>query len=135
MMDKREILIIDDDRDLALSLQAMLRDRNYHVCTANDSATGMEMLKARRPDLLMLDVMMESQLEGQKFALAVKRDPAFVDLPILVITGMLDAMGVNPREMFEEVEDLPNVSILDKPFGTAELISMVEKLTTENQEA
>ena len=134
-MDKREIIIIDDDRDLTLSLQAILRDHNYHVRTANDSATGMEMLKARRPDLLMLDVMMETKFEGQKLALAIKHDPEYLDLPILVITGMMDTLGVNPREMFEEVEDLPFVFMLDKPFGTAELIVMVEKLTTENQEA
>jgi CheY-like chemotaxis protein len=134
-METREILIIDDDRDMTRSLQAILQDHNYKVTTANDSANGMEMLKAGKPDLLILDVMMASELEGLKLAHAIKRDPDYLDLPILVITGMLDTMGVNIRDSFEDSEGLPLVYMMDKPFEMEDLISMVERLTTKNQEA
>jgi DNA-binding response OmpR family regulator len=127
-METRNILIIDDDKDLTKSLQAILEAHNFKVDTANDAETGMGKLKSRKPDLLILDVMMASDLEGHKLAHTIKRDPENRDLPILVITGMLDTMGVNIRDAFEGVNDLPFISMLDKPFETEELLSMVEQM-------
>jgi CheY-like chemotaxis protein len=127
-MEKRKILIIDDDQDLTRSLQAILEGQDYDVDTANDATSGMEKFKAAKPDLLILDVMMASDLEGHRIAQTIKGDPENKDLPILVITGMLDAMGVNIREAFEGVEELPFVFMLDKPFEAEEFLSMVEQL-------
>lgn len=127
-METRKILIIDDDRDLTRSLQALLEEHSYSVDTANDAATGMQKFAANKPDLLILDVMMESNMQGHKLAHAIKQDPENRDLPILVITGMLDLMGVNIRDAFEDIDELPFVTMLDKPFETEELLSMVEVL-------
>ena len=127
-MENKSILIIDDDKVLTKSMQAILEDQQYNVDVANDTETGMEKFNSHRPDLLILDVMMASDLEGHKVAQTIKSDPENKDLPILVITGMLDAMGVNIRDAFEGVEQLPFVFMLDKPFETEELLSMVEQL-------
>ena len=127
-METKDILIIDDDQDLTRSLQVILEGRNYRVDTANDAETGLEKLQSNKPDLLLLDVMMASDLEGHKLAHTIKSDPENRHLPILVITGMLDAMGVNIRDAFEDIEDLPLVHMMDKPFKTDELLSMVEQL-------
>lgn len=127
-METKDILIIDDDQDLTRSLQAILEGRNYRVDTANDAETGLKKFQSNKPDLLLLDVMMASDLEGHKLAHTIKSDPENRQLPILVITGMLDAMGVNIRDAFEDIEDLPLVHMIDKPFETDELLSMVEQL-------
>ena len=127
-MHSKKILIIDDDKDLTMSLQVTLESRKYVVDTANDAETGIQKFNASRPDLLILDVMMASDLEGHKIAHTIKSDPANKDLPILVITGMLDAMGVNIRDAFEGIEKLPFVFMLDKPFETDELLSRVDHL-------
>lgn len=134
-METRDILIIDDDKDLTKSLQAILEAHNFKVDTANDAETGMGKLKSRKPDLLILDVMMASDLEGHKLAHTIKRDPENKDLPILVITGMLDTMGVNIRDAFEDIKDLPFVSMMDKPFETEELLSALEQLMAGSPEA
>jgi two-component system alkaline phosphatase synthesis response regulator PhoP len=127
-MSSKEILIIDDDKDLTRALQVTLESRNYVVDTANDAETGIQKFKASRPDLLILDVMMASDLEGHQIAHTIKNDPENKDLPILIITGMLDAMGVNIREAFEGIEDLPFVFMLDKPFEMEEFLSKVDHL-------
>ncbi len=127
-METRRILIIDDDRDLTASLQAILKENEYDVETANDAETGLEKFKAGKPDLLILDVMMAHNMEGHKIAHTIKGDPENTNLPILVITGMLDALGVNIRDAFEGVKNLPFVFMLDKPFKTDELLVMVEQL-------
>jgi DNA-binding response OmpR family regulator len=133
-METRDILIIDDDKDLTRSMQAILEQQNYQVDIANDKEAGMAKLYARKPDLLILDVMMNSDLEGHKLAHTIKSDPKNKDLPILIITGMMDTMGVNIRDAFEDIDDLPHVLMLDKPFETEELLSTVEKMIAGNME-
>ena len=127
-MKDKDILIIDDDKVLTKSLQAILKERQYNVDVANDAETRMEKFNSHKPDLLILDVMMASDLEGHKLAHKIKSDPDNKDLPILVITGMMDAIGVNIREAFEGVDTLPSLSMLDKPFETEELLSRVEEM-------
>ena len=127
-MESKDILIIDDDKILTKSMQAILQDHQYNVDVANDTESGMEKFNSHKPDLLILDVMMASDLEGHKLAHKIKSDPANKDLPILVITGMMDAIGVNIREAFEGVENLPSLTMLDKPFETEELLSRVEEM-------
>jgi CheY-like chemotaxis protein len=133
-MGTRDILIIDDDEIFNKSLKALLEEHHYQVETANDSKTGIEKLKTHRPDLLILDVMMASDLEGHKLAHRIKGDPEYKDLPILVITGMMDTMGVNIRDAFEDIDNLPFVQMLDKPFETEELLSKVEQLISPTME-
>ncbi len=127
-METKDILIIDDDKVLTKSLQAILNEHHYNVDTANDVETGMAKFKTRKPDLLILDVMMASALEGHKLAHKIKSDPMNKDLPILVITGMMDSLGVNIRDAFEGIDNLPFVTMLDKPFETEELLSTMEQM-------
>lgn len=127
-METKKILIIDDDEVLTRSMQAILEQYQYFVDFANDTTTGMEKFNSRKPDLLILDVMMESDLEGHKLAHTIKNDPANKDLPILVITGMMDSLGVNIRDAFEGIDDLPNVTMLDKPFDNEDLLSRIKEM-------
>ena len=127
-MEAKDILIIDDDKVLTKSLQAILQEHQYNVDVANDTEAGMEKFNSHKPDLLILDVMMASDLEGHKIAHKIKSDPDNKDLPILVITGMMDTLGVNIREAFEGVDKLPSLTMLDKPFKTDELLSKVEEM-------
>jgi DNA-binding response OmpR family regulator len=128
-MKNYSILIIDDDKDLLKSLKAILEGDNYKVSTANDAKTGLNMFNEHKPDLLLLDVMMDSDLEGQRLAHSLKSDSENRDLPILIITGMTDTLGVNIRDAFEDIENLPNVHMLDKPFESDELLATVRQLT------
>lgn len=127
-METKDILIIDDDQVLTQSMQAILQDQHYNVDVANDPATGMEKFKSHKPDLLILDVMMDSDLSGHKLAHEIKSDPDNRDLPILVITGMMDAIGVNIRDAFEGSGELTSLSMLDKPFETEELLGKVKEM-------
>ena len=127
-METKNILIIDDDVILTRSMQAILEDHQFNVDVANDAKTGMEKFNSSKPDLLILDVMMSSELEGHKLAHAIKSDPGNKELPILVITGMKDAIGVNIRDAFEGIDSLPSLEMMDKPFETDELISRVKEM-------
>ncbi len=60
----KKILIVDDDRDLVASLERVLRGNGYDVATAYSGAEGLRALLAERPDLVVLDVMMETDTAG-----------------------------------------------------------------------
>ena len=126
-METKKILIIDDDEDLTRSFQVTLESKNYDVDTAKDTTDGMEKLKNYKPDLLILDVMMNTDLEGHRFAHKIRQDPEFRDLPVLVITGMADNIGVNIKDAFSD-DALPFVFFLDKPVEPDELLTKIKKI-------
>ena len=132
-METKNILIIDDDVVLTRSMQAILEKHQYNVDVANDAEAGMEKFNSSKPDLLILDVMMSSELEGHRLAHTIKSDPANKELPILVITGMKDAIGVNIRTAFEGIDELPSLTMMDKPFETDELLSRVKEMISGTQ--
>ncbi|MBL7110468.1 MAG: response regulator [Bacteroidales bacterium] len=127
-METKKILIIDDDEDIRRSFQVTLESKNYEIDTASNTITGMEKIKNKKPDLLILDVMMDTDLEGHRFAHTIKNDPDFRDIPILIITGMLDSIGVNIRDAFDELDALPSVYFMDKPIDQEELLTKIKKI-------
>ena len=133
-MENKKILIIDDDIDLTRSYQEYLENKGFKVSVADDGETGIEEVRKFQPDLVILDVMMTTNLEGLKVAHEIKRNPELHDMPILVITGMTDAMGVNIREAFSDVKSLPGVYFLDKPVDLDELLVQVLKLTIDTSD-
>ena len=128
-MNTKKILIIDDDPDITRSFQVTLEGAEYEVHTANNITDGLEKLKTVLPDLLILDVMMESTFEGHSFAIRIKKDPEFISMPILVITGIVNQLGMEFKDAFDDHTTMPLVFYLDKPVESEELLTRVKKLT------
>lgn len=122
-----EILIIDDDRDYAESLKAMLNAHSYHVIWAPDSVTGMEMLRASTPDLIILDIMMSTMGEGLHLAYRLKSDPKYAHIPILMLTGITQRTGLkfDPQD---EGEFLPVEDYMDKSENLEVLCAHIARI-------
>ncbi len=128
-MEKKRILIIDDDTDLLSSLQIILEDRDFDVHTASTRIEGFELLKSVKPDLLIQDIMMESNLEGFGILNTLKSDPVFRQLPMIMLTGIAEAMEVNFRSAIEDEPDMfPKVVFLDKPVEPDVLFTEINTL-------
>jgi CheY-like chemotaxis protein len=127
-MENKKILLIDDDVDITRSFQVILESENYSVRAANNAEDGMEMFKSDKPDLLILDIMMASDLEGYNLAHKIKKEPDNIDMPILIISGMQENIGVNFASAIEDYEALPGVSFLHKPVEHEELLREVKTL-------
>ncbi|MCD4684188.1 MAG: response regulator [Bacteroidales bacterium] len=132
-MEKKKILIVDDDKDLTIAIQAILENKNYNVVTAINKTEGWEKLKSEKPDLTILDVMMDTSHEGFDMAREIKKDESFKDMPILMLTSISDVTGVNFRAAASDPDWLPADEYIDKPVEPEELLEQVEKLLT-NQE-
>ena len=124
----KNILIIDDDIDLLRSLQIILEDREFVVHTASNKKEGLESLASFKPDLLIQDLMMDTNLEGFSIINELKNNNKYSNLPIIMLTGIAEKMRVNFRSAIEDPDMYPNVVFLEKPIDPDELISEINTL-------
>lgn len=127
-MAQKTILIIDDDEDIRLALQALLESRDYAVEMAKTKEEGLEKFKSVKPDLAILDVMMVTWQDGFELARELKKDPDLKNTPILMLTGVENKTGFEFKSAAGDPEWLPVEAFLDKPVEPDILIAEVEKL-------
>jgi CheY-like chemotaxis protein len=99
----RSVLVVDDDKDIRDLLSDALAAEGYVVASARHGAEALERLRAFRPDLILLDLMMPV-MDGLAFIAAKKDDPALADIPVIAMTAAT----------WNDVEGA--VALLRKPF-------------------
>lgn len=124
---KNKILLIDDDEDLLRAFQINLEIFGYKITTAHNKNEALLRLKETKPDLIVLDIVMDTNLEGFDLLYKLKESKDYVDLPILVLTGITDKLGVN---FFSgDLGKLPpNVKIQEKPVPPIFLVELIENM-------
>jgi CheY-like chemotaxis protein len=81
-----KILIAEDDADVRLMMKTLLGMKSYHVVEASDGQETVDMARAERPDIILMDLQLP-RLNGFAVARAVRQDERLRDVPIVVITG------------------------------------------------
>ena len=123
-MTKKYVLIVDDDPDLVETVCMMLEDKGYEVGKAYDGVEGKEAIKQRRPDLLVLDVMMPRK-DGYKLCAELKADKATRDIPIILLTAVGEAVPTtsytHAQGMSTEAEEY-----IPKPVDSKTLVEAVD---------
>jgi CheY-like chemotaxis protein len=130
-MENAKIIVIDDDPGIRDSLQTILASRQYTVITASDRIEGMEKIKAEKPDLLILDIMMSSWLDGLDMSKMLKDDLQFRDMPILILTGVKERTTFDFRPKKNGPDWCSVDAYLDKPVEPDVLLAEVEKLLSK----
>lgn len=128
MTTKGEILLVDDDPDLRDSLQIILEKNGYTVRTASNGQEALGALKAKRPDLMILDIMMATDTEGFDLAFELKNRPSSKDLPIILLTSFLEKVRQEGPDKFQHImgEAWPAKWLFEKPVDTKKLITKIE---------
>jgi CheY-like chemotaxis protein len=123
---KRKVLVIDDDLDVQESMRIVLEKEGLEVLCAEDGAKGFSIAKAQRPDLILLDVIMNSQDEGFQTAYKFRADDELKDIPLVMITSVSKVTGFQ----FDKDKDqdfLPVSEFIEKPVSLQKLIDLVRK--------
>ncbi|PIP21232.1 MAG: response regulator [Candidatus Omnitrophica bacterium CG23_combo_of_CG06-09_8_20_14_all_40_11] len=128
MNDKVKILIIDDDPDIVEAMKVVLESSHYEVSIAKNGEEGIKRTKLDRPNLIILDVMMESMDKGFDVARDLKKDKNYKDIPILMLTAIKDRTGLDFKNEAGDEAWLPVDDYLDKPLKPNELLEKVELL-------
>ncbi|MFP4065175.1 MAG: PleD family two-component system response regulator [Bacteroidales bacterium] len=132
---KKKILIVDDDIDVITAMKAILNKAGYEVTTAMNKKEGLEKLRAEKPDLAILDVMMTTHFEGFELAQEILQSPEFKDMPTLIQSSIdiLVTSKSTVQEMAREYRKDPNFKDLQVLLvknitdGTAGIDYMDEK--------
>jgi len=82
MNEKKRILIVDDDPDFAAAIAKILTTAQYEVEKAGSLQEGMKAVEERRPDLILLDVMMEKYDDGFNMCYDLKHDERYKHIPL-----------------------------------------------------
>ena len=127
-MENAKILIVDDDMDLTKALQVTLESKQYTVITAADRTEGMNKIRADKPDLIILDVIMSTWQDGFEMARELKKDADFKDMPILMLTGVKGKTGINFKSTAGDPVWCPVDGFLDKPVEPDILLAEIRKL-------
>jgi DNA-binding response OmpR family regulator len=118
-----KILIVDDDPDMVEASRIVLEKDGHSIESASGVESGLQKLADIRPDLLILDVMMEEADDGLRFARKVRRDGN--DLPILMLTSVNRALGI---QIGKDEEMVPVDEFMEKPLDPAALSAKVKEL-------
>lgn len=125
-----KILIVDDDPDMVEASRIILEREGYSVESAPNLEDGLLKLEETRPDLLILDVMMEEPDDGLRFARRARRDGH--KLPILMLTSVNQALGL---QIGKDEEIVPVDEFVEKPLDPATLVEKVKRLLEKRGEA
>lgn len=124
----RSVLLVDDEPNIAFSLEYLMKREGYDVRVAGDGEAALQCIRERKPDLLLLDVMMPKR-DGYDVCQTVRADPEYADVKIIVLTakgGALDG---------EKALALGADAFFSKPFGLEELSYRVRELLADADDA
>jgi CheY-like chemotaxis protein len=130
-MNNKQILIIDDDPDQRLSLRLPLESAGYKVFEATNAAEGLAAVKQVNPDLVILDVMMDTTTAGFQVALELhSADPSsaykeYRKTPIIMLTAI---HSTTPLRFAPDSDYLPVETFLEKPVDPGVLLAKLREL-------
>lgn len=126
-----KILIIDDDEDFRISIRTILKNQNYLVIEAESGQVGLEKLQKEEPDLIVLDIMMETIDEGYSLNQVIKFDKRyekFKDIPILMISSIQqDPLSRFPAAAGQVDMIIPD-QYMTKPVDIPKFLELIKKL-------
>jgi CheY-like chemotaxis protein len=122
----KEILIVDDDRDVFESMKIVLETEGYGVDWATNGAEALQKAKAKKPDLIILDVMMNSDDEGFQVTYKMKQDAELSSIPIVMVTSVGSRTGFSFNRDRDE-DFLPVNEFLEKPVDPRVLLDKVRE--------
>ena len=127
MSEPAKILIVDDDPDFVDAIRVILEKKDYQVEVAHNQNEAMEKIKKNKPDLILLDIMMDRLDDGFTICYKLKHDANLKNIPVFAISSITEKTGFkfNPKTDGEyfEADDYAQ-----KPIETDDLLKRVEGL-------
>lgn len=128
---KTKILVIDDDPDFIDAVTPIIESALYDVVTALSPDEGKEKIFSEKPDLILLDIMMDSLFDGFSLCHAIKTSKEykeFKDTPVIFVSAVKEKTGSRFAFRGEEQGMIGPDDYIDKPVKPSDLLARIEKL-------
>ena len=122
-MSQKRILIVDDDTDLVFAIRLVLESAGYLVESAPNGAKGIAKMRARLPDLVLMDVMMANPLDGFYTTQEISDDPQLRNVPILMMSSITTTQYASsfPTDQYLQIIDF-----VPKPIAPPALLARIK---------
>ena len=120
-----KILIVDDDPDFVEATRLVLEPQGYAVISAANGDEGLAKVRQEKPDLVILDVVMASVLDGLHMSDEMHKDPMHRDIPLLMVTSIanIDYAALFPTDEYIHID-----GFMSKPISPDSLLRTVQRL-------
>lgn len=122
------ILVVDDDPDFVEITRTILEANGYEVTAAASGDEALRSMRADPPDLVLLDVMMTTLLDGLNVSHVMSEDPLLGKVPVIMVSSITDSPSAG---MFPTDEYIPIDAWISKPVQPDDLLSRVAKFVKE----
>jgi CheY-like chemotaxis protein len=119
-----KIVMVDDNTDYLFTMETFLSRNGFEVQTSNDGQKGLELIRKERPDVVLLDVMMETLFSGFEICKQMRIDDELKDIPIIGISGMGDELGIDYKQ-WPDYDYFKPDAFLDKPVDKQKLLRLI----------
>jgi len=116
------VVCIEDEQEMIDLVQLILGRRGFEVEGANGGLEGLEKVQQKKPDLVLLDLMMPD-MDGWEVYQRMKSDEELREIPVIVVTAKAQSIDKVLGLHIAKVDDY-----ITKPFGPQELLESVEKI-------
>lgn len=114
----RTILVVDDEQDIILALEILLAEEGYEIITANNGRQALERLAERRPDLVLIDVMMPI-LSGPETIAKMRADSEYAEIPVVLMSA------IKPQV---DLQKLKIAAFIRKPFEIDTILKTIDQV-------
>ena len=124
------MLVVDDEEEICEFLEDFFCDKGYEVYTAPTGDVALAIVADKKPDLLLLDIMMSTDTEGFDLAYELKNSPGFENLPIIILTSFLERVRAEGPDQFQHIlgEAWPAKWMFEKPVDSEKLLQKIESI-------
>jgi len=129
-MSTKKILIIDDDEDFTIAMRTLLEGENYEVSEAASGKEGLQKLKEFEPDLIVLDIMMETPVEGYALNQIIRFQDEYGKYKNVIIV-MVSSIQDDPLSRFPHALEADMISpdyYFTKPVDVPKFKNLINKL-------
>ena len=123
-----KVLLIDDDSDFRAAVKTVLESHGYSVLEAATGHEGLRMVREHKPDAILVDIMMETTVEGYGITYALKYQDEYAEFRRIPVF-MISSISESPDERFPlsaEVEMIRPDRYLSKPLDIAQLLRLLD---------
>ena len=123
-MSGTKLLVVDDEPDAALILAKTLLARGYRVTTAESGLQAINLAKAEKPDLILLDILMPD-MDGTQVAAALQEDETTKNIPVIFLTCLITK---KTQEIGLRYHDAGQYVFMSKPYDLDNLLMEIDRL-------
>jgi len=122
-MDKKKILIVDDELNIRLLVRSML-GKDYTVIEASDGDEAIDIARSQKPDFILMDILMP-KVDGYIACHAIKTEPATKEIPVVMLTAIGYELNIKlSQEMGAD-------GYITKPFSPQDLRDTIDRFLTK----